>query len=148
MIMRIVNITIFATLAILLSCCQNNKSEKYSDSEEVYDEAIKIHDEVMPLMGEVMELQKTLKIKKEDLSDNESIDRINISLQKLENAHNAMMVWMRNITPIPENISDSPENPSPEEMLKIQEKSLEDVKIVKEAILSSIDEANSLIAEL
>jgi hypothetical protein len=99
-------------------------------------------------MGYIMKLQKSLKVKKEGIADRELLDKINVSLQNLENAHNSMMIWMRNITPVPEYIADSQENLSPEEMRKIQQRSLDDVRNVKEAILKSISEANSLIAEL
>jgi transglutaminase/protease-like cytokinesis protein 3 len=123
----------------------------YSESENIFQEAIDIHDEVMPLMGDIMQLQSTLKSIKQTMSDEAQIEKINIALQNLENAHNAMMGWMKNITPIPDipkNSEDISSYPTKKEMLEIQEKSLENIKKVKNAILASIDKANALISEL
>jgi len=141
-----------AFVLILFSCGQRNDKENlYLDAERVFDEAINIHDEVMPLMGDIMKLQGALKERKTNISDEETIQKINKSLQNLENAHSLMMDWMRNITQIPDYMEVDPEAPdyvSPQEMLKIQEQSLEEAKKVKTAILESINQANSLIKDL
>jgi hypothetical protein len=146
--MKKINIILIAVLVGLLSCNQD-KNKIYSESEKIYKESIKVHDEVMPLMGKIMDLQQILKNKKEEITDEAKIDQINITLQNLENAHNTMMYWMRNLTPIPEepkDDSDLSNLPSQEEMLKIQERSLEEIKKVKKAILESIDKAETLIS--
>ena len=136
----------------LVSCGQRETKENiYLKAEEVFDQAISIHDEVMPLMGDIMKLQRALKEKKDNISDEETIQKINISLQNLENAHSLMMDWMRNVTRIPDQSEVDPDASdfiSPQEMFKIQEQSLEDAKKVKTAILESINQANSLISEL
>ncbi len=145
-------ITTIAIAIFFISCDQQNSKENiYLESENVFDEAIEIHDEVMPLMGNIMKLQSSLKEKKENISNEETLLRINESLQSLEDAHSSMMDWMRNITQIPDQSDVDPEAPdfiSSEEMLKIQEQSLKDVKNVKNAILTSIEQAESLIKEL
>jgi hypothetical protein len=144
--------TAIAIVIFLISCDQQkSKEDIYIESENVFDEAIKIHDEVMPLMGNIMKLQSALKEKKENISDEETIQKINESLQSLEDAHSSMMDWMRNLTQIPDQSEVDPEAPdfiSSEDMLKIQEQSLKDVKNVRKAILTSIDQAESLIKEL
>jgi len=136
----------------LVSCGQRDTKENiYLKAEEVFDQAISIHDEVMPLMGDIMKLQRALKEKKDNISDEETIQKINESLQNLENAHSLMMDWMRNVTRIPDQSEVDPDASdfiSPQEMFKIQEQSLEDAKKVKTAILESINQANSLISEL
>jgi hypothetical protein len=135
----------------LIGCNNQSKNGLYADSEKIYNLAIDIHDEVMPLMGDIMKLQSTLKAKKDEISDEGNIEKIDTVLQRLENAHNSMMLWMKQVTPIPEisdNNSDLSGFPSEKEMLDIQKRSLENVKKVKEAILSSIEEANALISEL
>jgi hypothetical protein len=150
--MRRINFILFITIIHTLICCQNrDKNKVYAESEKIYKSAIDIHDEVMPMMGDIMKLQSTLKSKKEEISDGETIEKIHVALQKLENAHNSMMHWMRNVTPIPtisENDSELSDYPSEEEMLEIQQKSLDSIKEVKKAILSSIEEANTLISAL
>jgi hypothetical protein len=141
-----------AVVIFFISCDrQKSKDNFYLESENVFDEAIEIHDEVMPLMGNIMKLQSTLKEKKENISDEEKIQEINESLQSLEDAHSSMMDWMRNLTQIPDQSEVDPEAPdfiSAKEMLKIQEQSLKDVKKVRNSILTSIDQAESLIKEL
>ncbi len=137
---------------LFVSCGQHNTKENvYLESERVFDQAIEVHDEVMPLMGDIMKLQSALKEKKDNISDEETIQKINESLQNLENAHSLMMDWMRNVTQIPDQSEVDPDASdfvSPQEMLLIQEQSLEEAKKVKIAILGSINEANSLISEL
>jgi len=144
--------TSIVIVLFLISCDQRNTKENlYLNAEEVFDQAISIHDEVMPLMGDIMKLQSSLKEKKANISDQETIRKINESLQNLENAHSLMMDWMRNITQIPDQSEVDPEAPdfvSPREMLQIQEQSLEEAKKVKTAILESINRADSLIEEL
>jgi hypothetical protein len=144
---------IFLLTFVLISCDRSHNQEgKYADSRKVYDEAINIHDEVMPLMGEIMQLQKNLKIEKEKINDAQQKVEINEVLQKLEDAHNSMMIWMRTITSIPESkegvLIDSSGLPAANEMLEIQKSSLKSVKIVKELILSSIEEGNKLLESL
>jgi hypothetical protein len=150
--MKSLKLIVFIVLTLTLTFCKNTaKNEQYAESEKIYKMAINIHDEVMPLMGEIVELQSLLKSKKEEVTDDLSIEKINMTLQNLENAHNSMMLWMRNITPIPamsdKDTGMTSEHPSANEMLEIQKKSLEDIKKVKEAMLTSIEEANTLISE-
>ena len=141
-----------ATVIFIISCDQQKSNQNiYLESEKVFDESIEIHDEVMPLMGDIMKLQSTLKEKKETISDEETIQKINESLQYLEDAHSLMMDWMRNLTQIPdqEDIDlEATDFISSEEMLKIQEQSLQEVENVKTAILESINRAETLIKEL
>ena len=136
----------------IISCNQRDSKENiYLQAEEVFDQAIAIHDEVMPLMGDIMKLQTTLKEKKNNISSKEAIQKINESLQNLEDAHSLMMDWMRNVTQIPNQSDLDPDAPdfiSAEEMYKIQEQSLEEAKKVKTAILESINQAELLISDL
>ena len=146
-------ITIAFALSFLIISCNQQKSEDniYLEAEQVFDKAIEIHDEVMPLMGDIMKLQSILKEKKENISEEETIREINESLQYLEDAHSSMMDWMRNLTQIPDQADTDPEAPdfiSSGEMLAIQERSLEEVKKVKTAILESIEQAESMINDL
>jgi hypothetical protein len=141
-------------ILLALSCNpKNNQNDQYAEAEKIYKEAIEIHDEVMPMMGDIMKLQSILKEKKEEFSDSdrEFENQINIALQNLENAHNGMMQWMRNITPIPkeEDLETGTSTLlSKEEMLEIQEKSFEEIKKVQNSILESIENARVLISEL
>lgn len=142
---------VYLLLAILYTVAACSHKTDYSESKILYDEAIVIHDEVMPLMGNIVELQRKLKEVKNGVSDEYELEKINQSLQHLENAHQGMMNWMRTLTPIPD-----PDNPLfkdqdtktiPEgEMLTIQKKSLENIKNVRSIMLESIDEAKDLLS--
>lgn len=150
--MKTIFTTTFVFVLFIISCNQRDSKENiYLEAERVFDQAIQVHDEVMPLMGDIMNLQSALKEKKDEISDEATIQKINESLQNLENAHSLMMDWMRNITQIPDQSQVDPEAPdfvSSMEMLKIQEESLEGAKKVKTAILESINQASSLINDL
>ena len=153
-----IKIMFFLSLMIFIavSCHEKEKSElNYKEAKLIYDKAIEIHDEVMPKMGNLMQIQKSLKEVKEQITDKNLIDKIDISIQELENAHDVMMNWMRNIKRIPETDDiktlDKQELellPTPEEMEEIQSKSLEEIKKIKETVYSSIKNAEFLLASL
>jgi len=143
---------LFVLFVVSISCSQKGENNNaYYEAEKVFEEALQIHDEVMPLMGDIIKLQSNLRAKKENITDENTLQKINETMQNLENAHNAMMVWMRNVTQVPDNIEGMPEAsdlPTPEEMLKIQEKSLQNIEEVKAAIIESMERANSLLSTL
>lgn len=134
--------------AICLNACESKK-DKYSEARIVYVQAIAIHDEVMPYMGKIIDLQKQLKSVKDTLTNQNEIDLINQNLQNLENAHNSMMNWMRTLTPVPADDSQIAQmelqDISSDEMIKIQEKALFNIKEVKKIMDSSIENAQELI---
>ena len=79
------------------------------------------------------------------------ISTINTTLQNLENAHKSMMYWMHHLTPIPnpdEINSGQSGLPTEKEMLNIQKQSLEEIKIIKQETLESIDKAENLLSDL
>jgi hypothetical protein len=141
---------------ILLSCnSKKNSAYEYDESLKIYKQAIEIHDEVMPKMGRIMELQKLLISKKEKFTDETLASEVDSAVFDLENAHENMMVWMRNITPVPEENQDENkveisgyERPDPNEMKEIQEESLEKIKLVKDYINKSIERAESLLEKI
>ena len=149
---RIYTLYFLASFIFIACNPKGNEKDIYAESRKIYKEAIVIHDEVMPLMGKIMQLQKNLKIEKEKISDTQLGQEINEVLQKLEDAHHSMMVWMRTLPPVPEYkegaLNDSSEYSSANEMLEIQKSSLKSVKIVKELILSSIEEGDKLLESL
>ena len=141
---------------LIVACNGNQKTTRnYDESRAIYNEELKIHDEVMPKMGKIMQLQKTLKARKDELTDEILIYRIDSAIQSLESAHYSMMNWMRNITRIPDNIrneksEETGQEPGldPEEMKKIQKSSLDEIKRVKENMNESIRDAESMLEEL
>ncbi len=149
-------VSLFILVFITISCHKKEKSAlDYDGARLINQKALDIHDEVMPKMGQMMQLQKSLKEKKDQIKDEELIGKIEISIQELDNAYNGMMTWMRNLVRVPENENivnqdkiGSETIPLPEEMEKLQSKSLEEIKIVKEKINTSIKKAELLLESL
>ena len=139
---------VLVVVLLIVMACSRDRKNAYSDSEKIYKEAIKMHDEVMPMMGSIMDLQAKLKSLKKE-SDNTGLkDTINIYLLRLENTHKSMMNWMHNLTPIPnpdEAANDPTQLPTREEMLKIQEQSLNDIKRIQQETLESINQTKKFL---
>lgn len=92
-IMRI-RLSLFGILIISLvySCKQRNQVK------DLQNEVMSIHDEVMPEMGTLMKLKKQLKdtISHLDSTKQTVADSLNLIVEQLEEADEAMMQWMRN----------------------------------------------------
>jgi len=151
------NMVAFLLAAGFLIACHpaEENQDKYKDSREIYNHSIEIHDEVMPKMGKIMELQKSLKEIRDQLNDENRKIELDSAINRLENAHDEMMKWMRNIPGIPpynpngvkENTGDI-SYPEPQELEKLQRQSLEQIKKVKENINQSIEEGEKLLGSL
>ena len=140
-------IVILLISMIILNC---SRKDSYEESRVIYEQAIEVHDEVMPRMDRIMQLQKALKSGRENVSDERMLSKIDSSLAALEESHDGMMKWMRDITPIPGNGSDdnAGEVPDPDEMKKIQMKSLESIMEVQRNFNESIRNAEELLESL
>ena len=138
----------------LLNGC---KQDRYNESRIVYQEALDIHDDVMPRMGEMMNLQMELKsILSENKDDQILIEEVNLAIVDLEQAHEGMMEWMRNLTKVPSDDANSShpheihedkeaDPPPPSEMLRIQQAQKNEILNVREQILNSIEAANRIL---
>lgn len=106
---------------IIASCNSINEVEKLKT------EVMAIHDEVMPEMGNLMNLKSQLKEKSSELDsldDSGDLEQLNLLIQNLEEADEAMMDWMRNYKD-PSN--EMTENQALE-YLKEKMKSIQEVK--------------------
>ena len=116
--------------------------DSYNTQEQV-DKVLNVHDEVMPKIGEVMTLKKQLLDKAKDLTDSLQVNQLTNLAQSLENAHEGMMVWMRewsqNAQPHINEESDI------EERKAFFEKEMEKVMRVKADINQSIAQAQEAI---
>lgn len=108
-------------ISLVYSCKQSNQVE------DLQNEVMSIHDEVMPEMGPLMNLKKQLKDTISHLdSGNQAIaDSLTLIVGQLEEADEAMMQWMRNYSPPPEDMK--------------QEEALQYLQLKKEEILEVRD---------
>jgi len=79
---------LFAIALIVVSCGG-------FDTEAKIDEVLDIHDEVMPKMGEVMNLKRQVLAKAQEESDSTVVNELRALAKELDDASEAMMVWMR-----------------------------------------------------
>ena len=93
-------------MLLTLSACSQNTDEKKEATgtldavEKKRSEVMAVHDEIMPGMGTLMNLKKQLKEKAAAMDSAQSIDQeqlvsIQVSIEQLEEADEAMMQWMR-----------------------------------------------------
>ena len=129
-------ITIITLLSIIISSiffsCENeNKVE--NKRKEVFA----IHDEIMPEMGNLMKLKRETKAKihlLDSIGIKTDLDKLNTIIQKLDEADEAMMEWMR-------NFKDPTEETSETEALGYLEEELKKIKEVKKKFNSSSEQA-------
>ena len=78
------------------------------DNDKLMAEVMAIHDEVMPEMGSIRRTRKALLDKLENTTDEEVGKVLQDQADKLDESHEAMMVWMRQFNPNQdEGVSDS-----------------------------------------
>tara|TARA_R110001592_G_scaffold45430_2_gene145171 strand:- start:9053 stop:9502 length:450 start_codon:yes stop_codon:yes gene_type:complete len=117
--------------SIFVSCENENKVE--NKRKEVFA----IHDEIMPEMGNLMKLKRETKAKihlLDSLGIDAKVDELNTIIQRLDEADEAMMEWMR-------NFKDPTEETSETEALDYLEEELKKIKEVKKKFNSSSKQA-------
>jgi paraquat-inducible protein B len=79
---------------LLMSSCENKEKEVEN---ELYEEVMVIHDSIMPAMKDITILQKQIKqrISTLDSSSAEEYDKLLSQRERLDQAHESMMEWMR-----------------------------------------------------
>lgn len=82
----------YLVLALALGACQPHKTD--SELSIMKAEVISIHDEAMDQMGQTMKLKRELK----QLMDSSQVADFNQAMADLDQAHEGMMVWMRNFS--------------------------------------------------
>ena len=88
-------------LIVLTSACGNRQSDEQEKQESLYNEVMAIHNQVMPKMGILLSFQGKLEEEITQLDSNNTDDLkkikfIESQINKLEEADEAMMQWMRN----------------------------------------------------
>ena len=138
--------------AVLIGC---KPSDPYQKSREIYEQTMNLHDEVMPKMGEVLSLRHTLKMKLDSVTDPAVKVQIDSAMSDLDRTYNGMMAWMANLQPVPDkntsgagSISGDKKSPSSDEMVKIQQNSLDGIKALKDQMNKSLKNSKELIMKL
>jgi len=91
-----------AMISLLLACGNNEQSEKKDQILALDRETMEIHDEVMPLIDDMQRVSRDLRAMRSELEARPDIENQNVLLQevdlvleKLDLADNAMMTWMQ-----------------------------------------------------
>lgn len=110
-----------------------------SDNDKLMEEVMAIHDEVMPEMGSIRRTRKALLDKLENTADEEVGKVLQDQADKLDESHEAMMVWMRQFNPNQdEGVSDSAYH------VYLQEQKLKMIE-VRDLMVNSLNEGKALL---
>lgn len=121
----------FSLLLLSLVTCKAKKNDEMS---KLFDEVMAVHDEVMPKMDDIHDTKKELT---KLLASGDSTAVFDI-MKKLDEADEAMMVWM-------EDFDSDYDKKSPEDQKTYLNTELEKIKKVKINMLESIEAGNHLI---
>ncbi len=141
----------FLLLAGLFTACHSH--DPYKKARDIYEQTMKIHDQVMPKMGEILSVKHNLKGKLDSVSDPLTKSHIDSAMASLDKTYNDMMEWMGKLQPIPnsnkgndqENMDKPDEVPSPDQMEKIQQESLQRIKTLQGELEKSLQEGKDLL---
>jgi hypothetical protein len=148
------NLFLFLIIGGALFTC--NTGDPYRKSREIYEQTMTIHDEVMPKMGEVLSLKHSLKMKIDSVSDDAIKIQIDSAMSSLDRTYNGMMSWMADLQPVPDKNGRKSEDeysgadkvPAPDEMINIQQNSLDEIKALKEQMNKSLQNGKDLLQTL
>ena len=127
--------------------------DPYEKSREVYEQTMDIHDEVMPKMGEVLGVKHSLKLKLDSITDLNIKTEMDSAMSELDKTYQEMMNWMAKIQPVPGKMHEggetlqpnNEETPPPDEMLKIQQESLQQINKIKSQMEKSLKKGKDLL---
>lgn len=97
--------------ALFLGSCQSTTTSETDPTLEraqtIYAEAIAVHDELMPRMDEVMQLRQKLELRVTSMQEQDeaayadSLQQMQMAIEHLQEADQAMMQWMRSVQKVP-----------------------------------------------
>lgn len=127
--MKIIRISLIFSLVLVINSCGPNQKDLNDASRT---EIIAVHDEVMPKMGQLKSFEKKALQKAEefaamDSTDAAKVEEMKVLAMELDQAYEAMFVWMRQY-----ETEDG-------------ERSLEEVKAYLEEQMVSVTEVNQLM---
>ena len=127
---RLLILCILSLLLIGTVACDNN--DKKADI--LLDEVMAIHDEAMPINGKLYTLSGKLNVAADSVADStRAADMREAAKQALE-AHDAMMVWMREFK-LPEELEGDRNDEKTIEYLEGEKKKMSDIKVQMEEAL-------------
>ncbi|MEJ8804001.1 hypothetical protein [Pontibacter sp. H249] len=95
--MKYLILSISFALAILCSCSQGQSPKEQKEALE--ERVLAVHDTAMAKMGDIYKLRKGLRTLRDTLevqqADSSTLNSLQIQIQLLNRADEAMMVWMR-----------------------------------------------------
>jgi hypothetical protein len=133
----------FLLMLITLTGCKNEKT-KIADLPTKMQQVMAIHDEVMPKMGTIGKLVEELNSK---IDTTEQGQKYQKALSDLQDAHSAMMDWMKgfgNRFDSEEILKGKPLSDQKKEWLKEEE---EKVKVMRDKVYESIANAEKLLQQ-
>ncbi|MTI40263.1 hypothetical protein [Fulvivirga lutimaris] len=148
----------FLFIILLITGCGQTTTEQQQEQvvtddipEEVkiekalYDDVMDVHDEMMPKMENMMSMKGKLKEKvdllKEEATQTELVNELEMMIQSLETADEAMMNWMRQFDPETDSLSH-------EEIVEYyttQKAKMDSVKVI---MVEAIESAAAKLEEL
>ena len=146
--MKTINILVLIYL-VMVSC--TSSPENSSAAEKTFEEAIRIHDEVMPKMDKIESLK--LKLKEMKNSHPEDSTQIDSQIKKLDNASEAMMMWMHELKIYPQQSAEASDdghqmhNPQADTTYQVHVKQKEQIIIVQQSINTAIQQAEAILEE-
>ena len=143
--MRIFKFLIISALFFnFFSACQTKTGGEEEGQQELYDEVMAVHDEVMPKMQDIMNLKEQIRGKIERLSQQTGteaeVEQLDQMINRLDEADEAMMNWMRNFKRDYEGMSE-------EEVINYLEEEKEKITEVRQEMLNTIEEAQGVLEE-
>lgn len=128
-----------------LTACGKFSKDEMAKQQDAYAGMMEAHDRVMPRMGEMHELEEQLTAFTEDASLNDTLkNQVLIVIDKLRNADEDMMSWMREIKPL-EQLQAEMDQQSIMAYLAEEDKK---IRIVENAMESSISAAKEQLSQL
>ncbi len=132
-------ILVFSSLIFLVSACKEQKPS--ADSSQM-EKVMAIHDEVMPKMGKLGKLVGELKSKVDTTAAGKEYEA---SMKELQDAHTAMMDWMRNFGDRFDHEEILEGKSLTEQKQQWLDEEEEKVKALRDQINSSIEKAEQLL---
>lgn len=144
---------LFLVTALAFAC---HHKDPYEKARDLYDQTMEVHDQVMPRMGEILSIKHSLKGKLDSVTDPDVKIQIDSAMSALDHTYNGMMEWMADLQPVPgkegdkESAGNTARNnvPSPDEMVKIQEESLNKIKELQSSMNKCLSQGKDLLGKL
>lgn len=130
--MKYINLLVFAIL--LLNSCDNGTKKEI---QTMHEKVMEVHDGVMTRMDDIHNLKKELS---KSLADTKDSTEIMDAIKKLDDADEAMMVWM-------EEFNAEYTTMKAEEQKQYLNGEMDKINKVSEVMLASIDYANQLLSK-